>query len=392
METERKLGLARVKLVMRYPFFGTMALGLETIRRDDVSTMATNGYKIFYNKDFVDKLSLEEVAGVYAHEIGHVVFLHLNRRQSREPDRWNRACDYAVNDLVLEAIELENHQNASRNVKATNIALPDGKLYDPAYHGKAAEYIYGQLPPDPPGGGGSGSGTLDNHDIWSEVDQGKVQDENGNTVTRADLENKIREAVAQAATQARLQGKLPSGIEQLVEGILEPKLDWKAILREMVTSSILDNFRLIPPNRKHLWRGIYLPSTIGESLEIGLAVDTSGSVGDKELLEFISEVVSICEAFENYTIHLFYCDAKVHAYHELHPGDNVPRKVIGRGGTSFEPPFEYVREHNLDIRTMLYFTDAYGSFPPEPTGYPTIWVVTTDQKVPWGERIQYPTD
>jgi len=259
------------------------------------------------------------------------------------------------------------------------------------------EYIYNQLPVVEVGV------TLDSHVEWDGWGNGgkdgegkdKDKDKDGHPgqgemeKRMEDFDQQWQERVAQAATQARMQGKLPAHLEELVGDILQPKLNWKAILRDMITSCAKSDYRLFPCNKKHLWRGIYLPGITGEEIRIAVAVDSSGSISDTEIQEFLSEIKGICDSYDDYTIYLYVCDAQIHQTFELHPFEELPKTVQGRGGTSFVPPIKEAEK--LDgISSLVYFTDLYGDFPKEPP-FSVIWVATTDAEAPWGYVIRYPT-
>jgi predicted metal-dependent peptidase len=65
--------------------------------------MATDGVSLFFNPDFVDTLSAAELARVLAHEVADPALQHHTRRGDRSPKRWNMACDYAINPLLIDA-------------------------------------------------------------------------------------------------------------------------------------------------------------------------------------------------------------------------------------------------------------------------------------------------
>jgi len=373
MEVEKLLTRARVEMLVHHPFWGHLALSLELVKKPDMfpPTMGTDGRKLWYHPDFIQGLSKDEIKGVLAHEIGHIAQWHMFRRQHRDKLKWNFACDFAVNDLVMK-----------------EFTLPKGCLYDNSFADKSAEYIYNKLP-DPPKLMGS---LLDSHDEWENGGSGSGSGgENGeNGEIDRELEQEWRENIAQAATQARMQGKMPAHLKTLVDGMLQPKLDWKTMLRDMITSVIKNNYRWIPPNKKHLWREIYLPATTGEEISIAAAIDTSGSISDEEIKEFISEIKGICDSFDSYTIYLYSCDSRIHQEWELHPFDPLPTVFEGRGGTSFVDPIEDARKKSLDISAFVYLTDLWGTFPDEPP-FPVIWVcVDEDKKAPFGTTIYLP--
>jgi len=394
---EKKIIRARVQMLLDEPFWGHIAMQLELVRNDKMNppTVGTDGYHLYWHPDFVDKCSDQEMAGVIAHEVGHLVLLHLTRRQNRVPVLWNIAADFAVNDLVLK----EKDQKTGEQV----FRLPEGVLINPNFADKAAEWIYNKLPePDP---NNTVIVTLDSHEGWDGQGAGKDGDKkdgdgsgdgsgnsdpqnDGSTPTEG-LEQRIQEMVAQSATQARMKGNLPGHLQELVEGVLQPKLGWKTILQDTVVSTAKTDFTMSPPNKKHLHRGFYLPSLTGTEINIAVYLDDSGSISSDELKEFISEVKGICDQYDEYTIFLRTTDTHIRQRWEIHPMDKLPTKFEGRGGTDFR---EALKEADTlpEVTCAIFMTDGEGTFPDKAPNIPVIWVSTTDYKYPWGTVIRLP--
>ncbi|MBU1067600.1 hypothetical protein KKE60_07410, partial [Patescibacteria group bacterium] len=308
------------------------------------------------------------------------------------------------------------------------------------YMEMAAETIYAQLPDQ------LGGETLDNHDVWeerSEEREGKYlpnypeqdreakaeQSEPRETTDNEELEVEAKLAeqaeprettdneeleveaklaeqaepqgasseqvwkqrVAQAANQARMQGKLPGHLATLVEEVLYPTVDWRDLLRDFVQTAAKNDYRLMPPNKRYLWWPMYLPSLKGEHLEIAIAIDTSGSIWNKLLAKFYSEVRGIALEYESWVIHLFLCDAQMHDYRAISSEDedeDWPKEMKGRGGTSFVPVFEAIEEKGLWPSCLVYLTDLAGIFPQGAPDYPVIWLTTRPEAdVPFGDKI-----
>jgi predicted metal-dependent peptidase len=388
---ELKMSRARIQLLLEQPFFGTLILYLEPVLRKaeemEIATMATDGTHLFYCEEFVNSLTPEQLKFVLVHEVGHVALSHLERCQGRIPMKFNWAADFAVNDLIINTTD----NNGQRIFQA-----PPGILINSAWHNETAEQIYNHLP-DPPGqGGGQGQGkpgqgsqpgkgdipgpTLDDHSQWQDWDKDKSGKEKAQD---------WKDRVARAATEARTRGKLPGGWQTIVDEFLQPKLDWKSILTDVIVSNSKNDYRLFPPNKKHIWRGIYLPSMRGEEINIMFGCDVSGSISDEEIHEALSEVKGICDQFSDYSIHLRTFDTEIHDRHDLHPFDSVPRVVTGRGGTNFDAICRDA-EKTPGISTLVIFSDGEASFPPEPRGVPVVWLLVGDKKPPFGLVIQYP--
>jgi predicted metal-dependent peptidase len=131
----------------------------------------------------------------------------------------------------------------------------------------------------------------------------------------------------------------------------------------------------------------------GESVQVFVAVDTSGSVGDGEMRMFLSEVLGILSAYPHLKCELYYADAEAYGPYSLTPDSSIP-KPVGGGGTSFVPFFEKVSA-NRDWHSSgvcVYLTDGYGTFPEEPPPLPVLWVVTPGglglEHFPFGEAVR----
>jgi len=123
---------AKSQITLDYPFFAMILLKLDIKYTNELETMGTNGIKLFINPMFILTISKKELIGVLVHEIFHIIFLHMTRRNERDHRKFNIACDYAINPLILES----------------GLVLPSGVLIDPAYKGLSAEKIYDLLPDD----------------------------------------------------------------------------------------------------------------------------------------------------------------------------------------------------------------------------------------------------
>lgn len=364
---------AKVKLLLDFPFFSTIALNLKYVEDPTIETMATNGVQIKWNPAFVDKMTLEETTGVIAHEVCHCIFLHMTRRQGRIGTKFNVACDFAINPIILDA----------------KLKLPAGHLYDAQYRDKSAEEIYRLLP----------DSTEEIHKLlppqcYLAGDDlgvcGMVEDAPGKTEAEiAKVESEIKQLVAKSLIVAKQAGKLPAGLERLIEEALQPKINWREVLNRFLTQVVQSDYSWRKPNKRYIGSDLYLPAM--ESIESGdfvLAVDTSGSIGMRELSQFAAEMREIAEAFKC-GFKIIWCDAAVAGVQDIEPDEDMELKPAGFGGTDFRPPFEYVEANDINLSAFVYFTDGYcDSFPEEP-GYPVLWAVMDNKSFtpPFGETL-----
>lgn len=373
------LSRARAITVMSHPFFGSILLRMKMVPDTTVQTTMTNGEQIRYNPGFIDKLTINKCVGLLAATVMHIVMLHHLRRGAREPRKWNLACDLAI-EMVL---------------RKANIDLPQENKIPSGLLGMSAEHIYNELPDFPPGPGqnaGSGQGTPDPQQ--DPGGNGGVEDspgtKSGNTERAIQEKAAANAMTAEAAQQARAMGSLPAGISELIEKALRPLIYWPTVVRRFMTDRKPDDFTWSRPNRRHIHQGLYLPSThIEPSGEIAVFVDTSGSVTRPMLGQFLTEIDAINEDVKPTRLYVVGCDAKVHSFQTFEPGEPIDVKIIGRGGTNFCPPFEYLAERGIFPKCAVYLTDGDGPYPDESTiPYPVLWCLTNEKyRPPFGETV-----
>ncbi|PIE68760.1 MAG: hypothetical protein CSA21_05695 [Deltaproteobacteria bacterium] len=429
-----KMVKARSELVLDHPFFGTLALRLCLREDPSCETAWSNGRLLSFNPAYIDALSPDKVKGLVGHEIMHLACGHHLRRGDRDHKMWNRACDLAINWILLDA----------------GLTLPEGFLDDPALRHLEVEAIYDRLLEDSEreeegsehlGGqgeerdqdGGTGSsGGQDGHstprggenrpddkqgrqeerarlgggdqekasssqdDYGDPGKSGEVRDgwdpEDGHPSPNELKDMEIRNEVdlALAVNQAKALGKLPDGVARLVEETLYPKLSWGELLRRFVEHTARNDYTWNPPNRRYIHTGLYLPSVKNEELpEIVIGVDTSGSISQQELDQFAAEVSAVLQDFDT-RINLVYCDSAIAGVQEFSRYDlPLYLQPRGGGGTDYRPVFRLVEERGLQPACLVYLTDLECINYPATPDYPVLWVSTqVDRRVPpFGEVI-----
>jgi predicted metal-dependent peptidase len=365
---------------MAQPFFGALALRLKMKEDKTCKTLWTDGVWLGYNPDYVSKLTNEECKGVVAHEVMHPAMLHHLRKGNRQHGKWNKAADYAINNVLVN-----NH-----------FALPKGALVNPAYNDMAAEAIYPLIPDNGDGGENGDDPDPGNCGEVREPDGGGDKEGDGKGRSLSESERKAHEAewkiaVAQAAHVAKQAGKLPAGMERIIEDVLKPVLPWKNILRRFMTEKAMEDFTWAMPNRRFVGEHIFLPSRISEDSMGALAiiVDTSGSISNDILNDFGAEVQGVHREVKPKDLYVIYCDAEVNHVDHFGPDDTVTLTAHGGGGTDFRPPFEWMAENGVHPKCAVYLTDGYGMFPDEEdVPYPMMWALYhTDVQPPFGETL-----
>ena len=386
-EVETKILKARIALSLRQPFLASAIMRLPIRNATSFAwckTMATDGYHIFFNATWAVKLSQSELRGVLAHEVLHVIFQHSSRRSSREPLRWNIAADHAINLILLEQ----------------GFVLPKGGFSNRAFKGKSAEEIYTLLPESlnkkilkSGAFGGDEESDISGHipevgeDILDSDNISVKAAKSANMPDRAQLDELCTELRNEAAS--KLQGNSAALFLSECQAIAESRIDWKEILRAWLVDRIKNDWSMWPYSKKFIHRGLFMPSVgIEAPGHIIFAIDTSGSISNKDLGEVFSEIRSYRELFPC-RLTVIQCDAKIQSiesFEEL-DGSEIPEKmnVIGRGGTDFRPVFDWAIE-NDPSSLLIYATDGFGSFPQTEVPNEVIWLLTRNH----ADMCQFP--
>jgi len=396
-ELETKLSAARTRLILDRPFLGALVLRMPMLAADPkwCKTIGTDARAFYYNPQYIDSLSLEQTQFALAHEALHCALSHFARREHRVRERWDIACDLAINPILI---------------KEGMTAVP-GALYNVGYEGMMAEeiypyikenedqephdeHLYGQdsrstkdsstgMPPDESDhsedGGGTGAG------------QGAAAapPEPLSEAEKEQLSIQWRQRLAGAAQQAMQAGKLGGSLRRLVDHLLQPQLPWRMLLARYMTAVSRDDYSYMRPSRRE-GEAIF-PSLRSSQAEIVVALDTSGSIRLEEMRDFVTEVDAIKGQIRaRITLHA--CDAALAPagpwIYEPWEEFKLPQEIRGGGGTRFTPIFDWLNGQDTTPDLLVYFTDAEGEFPKQEPNFPVLWLVKGRAKVPWGQRVQ----
>jgi predicted metal-dependent peptidase len=363
---QRQVSAAILQLRQRSPFFAALALFARIQMTETVPAAATDGRDIYLNQRFWQGLTPSRRLGLLAHEILHAALLHVFRRGSRDPFLWNIAADVVVNGMVLSQEGFE---------------LPEGHIRDQRLEHLSVEEVYHLLQQNPQ--------TPRYLQIVDLVATGEA----GSRGLTTELEGHWRQAMQHAQTLAKMlgYGKLPAGLKRELPYLSAAQLDWRSYLWRFLVQTPSD---FQGYDRRFIGQRLYLEMLTGESVRILVAVDTSGSIGIKEISLFLSEAIGILRAYPHLEALLYYVDMACHGPYPLSPQDEQPPTPIGGGGTDFRPFFEAVEaeQNGMQPGLCVYLTDGYGTFPTGAPSWPVLWVlapggISTDE-VPFGEAVR----
>lgn len=430
-------------------------------------TACTDGENIYFDIAFLSNLSKDEQIFVLAHEIWHAVLLHLIRKHSRLAYLFNIATDKEINNLLTkdgfiaptqvcmpdadekdkcaeEIYEImlnkmknkkknqsmgggmggASHSKGQSNDFGDDNDQNDGKK-NGTLTGQFDNHVYNDDAPNDGHGnnngnddanGGSGSNGDENDPFNTrsfDADSKIVSDKYGQVGFDKDFRpkvdkhfaDKMREIIiSEAQRTLKMRGTLPGNVQSLVDKILTPEIKWQELLAQFVTKCYNSgNYSWIPPNRRYVHQGIYLPRRMGDKIRICVGIDTSGStIGDRG--KFLGELVGLVRPFGRFELSIIECDAEVGSYRLYTEDDDLENIIIGGeyemtggGGTAMKPIYDYILDHQIECDAVVIMTDGYiDHIPTNPIpNLPTLWIITkdgTEDFCDWGQKVRFKND
>lgn len=379
MDANTLLTKAKSQLTNKHPYFGMLASRLKHEEDEGINYYASNGKRFKYNPTFIESCSKDELMFILTNCVMHHILSHQQRKLKRKGNLWQLATDFAINNLL----------------KKSGLKIPKGANYNNDFKNMYSEEIYEIL--------------LEQNNFDSSNAFDDKSDKSNNTLVNTDeqkndsvfgnLDN-VKEdlderdednwdyAANLAKEVAQRKSLMPSGFERFAKKMKVKNIDWRFELYNAINRHMRNNYAFMPPNKKHIHRGIALPSLTSDTLSLVVAIDTSGSIQEELLGTFIEEFKSIMQNFPSISIELIIADAKVHGHYSFRGGDKLDFPLKGGGGTDYRPVFDFV-DSNLPMSSMLlYFTDGQGIFPRIPPAYEVLWALSENKKkIPFGRVL-----
>lgn len=346
------IDLAKTKLLLEYPFLGSIAIGFEAKIDDNLSHFRLKNGVFYYREDYIKSLNESQMLSALANAAMHEALLHSDRQGNRSPWLWNMACDYAINSLLIDA----------------GFELAPLVHYDKRFNNLSAEEIYAELSQE----------FLDQEQSDRDSDDDL---ESSDTLSKNTREKRVKEAYSK-------DDEIKDAFDRAFGELFKPKISWQDELRNSIGGFVYSDYSYAVPSKKLLYQNIYLPSVISNHLHIAIAIDSSGSVDEVLLSQFMAEIKYIFESFSSYDIDLMVCDDRVRFYERFNHSDEIYYPLSGGGGTDFRPVFEMIESFDMLPSLLIYFSDLDGVFPENEPTYQTIWVAPIKKEVKFGRVIE----
>ena len=365
LNAEQKLAKVMLDLRLLFPFYSAVYEYTEKIENNKIDTMGVSANKIFYNKEFVEKLHYDELLFVNLHELCHIALKHVLRRGNRQPQVWNIVNDLYVNALLNREIE---YNSAYNKVKLPSSALFSQKvnidndsseeLYDmfikqyEEQKDNKSEYLVFDIRGD--------KITVSKnykYDLTEGIDE--CDADNQSELTEANIDRILREA----AVRCKLYGNNSSSLEEVVNKLLKSRLDWKKVVRKHLVDIKSKDITFNKPDKRMYYQKAIYPGNEGikKGLEnIYIAIDTSGSISKEQLSTFYYQIKKLLDSY-NVGATIIQFDTEIRKIDKLNKAFNADIDIHGRGGTVLEPLFEYLSKIKslYKPKLLVIFTDGY---------------------------------
>lgn len=387
----KMLAKARICIMQKKEscFLANVVMRLKYVVDNKQSTAWVDGITIGINDDFFALLTNEQRATLLAHEVGHVVREHFTRRGNRDKKLWNYAGDYVINQELKDAGGKETiwHPLIWKNSAGGESCW----LQDDRFAGMSTEQVYDILKkenfslPQKPKGGSGGKGMPSEEEVSDIANSSRSESE------QQEINEQVKEIIissAQAAIMAGQPGSIPGDVKVWLDSLLKPKLPLAQHLRRFF--KVLDNSRYSweRPNRRLRPHGFYMPSLRGNKLcHIVFAFDMSGSVSDKDIQRYVSELAGVMKSLKPTKLTVIQFDTRIISVDEVGSINDIRKLDLhGRGGTCISPLMNWAKEHKPEA--LVVFTDGYfhinSSFDPK---IPTLWMIhgNPNCRMPFGQ-------
>lgn len=417
----------KVHITLHYPFYAALLNRMEFVPSLKIDTLATDGAHIFYNPCYImgdsrieykkrsknltprqkthicdGGLSDLEILAALVHEVLHCAFKHFTRREGRDMQVWNIACDYAINQIIVRDKIGKLHRSWLFDKRFNGMSAE--KIYDllmeeynsnvekiVARHGSS---IDNHIDPDPtPGDNESGD---DEVMVSPETVNSMLADDN--LEANCSIFGSMDDVSIIASSLASLTG-CPQILIDMAMDLKDPIVDWrKRILKTMLSEQKCGYWWKKPNKRTHL-TPYKLPSRKPEQkIDICVALDMSGSISSDMRRDFMSELVGIIKQHRCYRVRLMCFDTHVHNEQIFDSSDSdladlLNYKFVGGGGTDFMCVWKHLQGIKHKPVHLFMFTDGIpgGSWGLDKY-CTTTFLITTGAKPPFGHHIPYRKD
>lgn len=355
IEDSKVLILGRQDVVFWITIISSLKLNLSN---PAVPTAATDGITMWMNPEFLEDLSVEEVAFLILHEAGHVIYFHVDK--------------HIYGDLDQRLLNIAGDQRINNDLASWGFKMPNGGHCDPKYRDpyiwstiKIYEDLEQTMDPDEQpafddivmiaAGSGDGDGDPEDGEGTGLTTSGLSPEEH-----REKLISNVLKA-AQVAQITDAAGSIPAGVQRILDDMLNPQVPWYQMLRRHMNDQRQDDYD--PNCRDPYFQDVFVEDLYSEGLgQVFVSIDASGSMTDDDIEQTASEIRYIQTLLEPSKLHVVSHDTTIGSEEIYERGEAFKKlNIVGGGGTSLYPVVELIEKNQPEL--ILFFTDGYFRMP-----------------------------
>ena len=384
-----------IDFLWKEPFYSRILRSLNKVETIEIPTAGVSTTKegeitLWWNREFLASLSNKEITGLLKHECLHLVFGHTTERR-RDPHLiWNYSTDLAINSTIPEEelpegglipgkkLILDKEQKSQmtpeqidtyQNVSDLIASLPKNKTSEFYFEKLNQSKDIQKMAKDEEMMSGIG---FDCHDGWDEL-----SDEE-----REKISAKIKEIIKDAAKEAnsRSWGSVSSSTRSEIMKMLSNEIKWESLLKRFCGFTKRDDRRSSVRKLNRKYPGIHPGVKKIYKPAIAVYIDESGSVSNKELELFYSELDNLSNSTD---FHVFKFDHGVDEESSF-LWKKRSRPNIGRtltGGTCFEKVTKHAMKNKKRFDAYMILTDGGAPKPSSSRGLKRCWILAKNCKL-----------
>lgn len=388
---EESISKLKINLIRRRPFYGVILMKLNELRESDAIDIAsTDGNTIFYNREYMESLTESERNFYLLHQLYHCIFMHPTRMVNKDSKVANIAADYLVNYYIdMEKEEFRRNQIMITPPKDALMveSQEDKDLLEKLSFEQLYEILYKNMKKqeqnknidDNIESNGEGKSGLGKNINYQNVKEDLIRPKNVQK-TSSNMRRIIQESIITNKMQGnKSMGDMPGNLLRKIEDLIGTRLPWHKYLRRYLSNIASDDLSFDTPDKNHIYRELILPGPYEDENrleDILFVIDTSGSISDDDLNNFMTQAYNICNDF-NATGKVIFFDSIVQDIFDIDKDNFKKARPAGGEGTNVDSAFSYIRDKKLKYICAVVLTDGY--FPrPNILIRNVIWCLTED--------------
>jgi predicted metal-dependent peptidase len=386
LNPSERITKAKINLMDSFPFYSYILMNCDIKELPNLKTFACDSKgNIFYDAEFLTKLTDSEIKAILSHEVLHICLTHLKRLENKNQKVWNISADLVVNSILLKdgfslvngSLIPENNYNGETYYKFRN-SVWGFEYVIRNLNNKCVEQVYDEIKDlfkddkqeqDNYGG-------CDKH-IFDEGEETKSQNEKDEQP-----EKDFKQILNDAYSFAKNKGYENANLKRALDSVNSSALNWKDRLNKFITKEMNKDISYSKPNRRFLGNGLILPSPIKENVNIIVALDVSGSISKKEYSTFVNELDNITKSFDNLKVKLITFDDRIRVNMDLdiQNFDKNKLDLSGGGGTDLNIVYDLINKEHNHVGGLVVFTDGFvGSIDTKPENLNQIFILTHER-------------